>query len=192
MRSRQYRRGNEKFNANWRCARAVKAIPVAQLGRFRKLKLRPRARGDGQTTDKLSVVLFVAPTVANWLSRTLKEEKERKRDKAFALWLACHTQEEIAAAVEVTQNTISGWEKEFIEKCQGHNSINSPDFEVPIYNVWKQQTKTAGVNHFGNSEVRWLDNLLYLYTNPADIVVDPFAGSGSTIDLRACCAATGQ
>ena len=31
--------------------------------------------------------------------------------------------------------------------------------------------------------MRWLDNLLYLYTNPADIVVDPFAGSGSTIDL---------
>ena len=60
---------------------------------------------------------------------------------------------------------------------------NSQDFQVPIYNIWKQQTKTTGVNHFGNSEVRWLDNLLYLYTNPADIVVDPFAGSGSTIDL---------
>lgn len=31
--------------------------------------------------------------------------------------------------------------------------------------------------------MRWLENLLYLYTNPADIIVDPFAGSGSTIDL---------
>lgn len=95
----------------------------------------------------------------------------------------CHTQEEIAEAVDVPQNTISGWEKEFIEKSAANNSIFPADFEVPLYNVWKQQTKTAGVNHFGNSEVRWLDNLLYLYTNPADIVVDPFAGSGSTIDL---------
>jgi DNA modification methylase len=28
-----------------------------------------------------------------------------------------------------------------------------------------------------------LDNLLYLYTNPFDIIVDPFGGGGSTIDL---------
>jgi hypothetical protein len=34
------------------------------------------------------------------------------------------------------------------------------DFEVPLYNVWKQQKKTAGPDHYGNSEVRWVDNLL--------------------------------
>ena len=28
------------------------------------------------------------------------------------------------------------------------------DFDVPIYNVWKQQMKTSGLSHFGNSEVR--------------------------------------
>jgi len=56
-------------------------------------------------------------------------------------------------------------------------------FKPPIYNIWKQQDKTDGVSHFGNSEITWLDNLLYLYTKPFDIVVDPFAGGGSTIDL---------
>ncbi|MGI8567578.1 MAG: hypothetical protein ACR2KT_00050 [Methylocella sp.] len=35
-------------------------------------------------------------------------------------------------------------------------------------------------SHFGNSEVRWLDNLLYLYTKPFDVVVDTFA-SGETV-----------
>jgi DNA modification methylase len=50
------------------------------------------------------------------------------------------------------------------------------DFDPPIYNIWKQQDKTIGSSHFGNSEVRWLDNLLYLYTKPFDIVIDPFAG----------------
>ena len=58
-------------------------------------------------------------------------------------------------------------EDEFVKISAVDNFTNSPDFEVPIYNVWKQQTKTAGVNHFGNSEVRWLDNLLYLYQCPA-------------------------
>jgi hypothetical protein len=50
------------------------------------------------------------------------------------------------------------------------------EFDPPIYNIWKQQEKSNAVSHFGNSEVRWLDNLLYLYTNPFDIVVDPFVG----------------
>ncbi len=35
------------------------------------------------------------------------------------------------------------------------------------YNIWRQQVKTTGFKHFGNSEVRWVDNLLYLYTQPS-------------------------
>jgi hypothetical protein len=30
------------------------------------------------------------------------------------------------------------------------------DFELPIYNIWKQQEKTEGSDHFGNTEPRWL------------------------------------
>ena len=51
-------------------------------------------------------------------------------------------------------------------KTQQSAATHSTDFDVPIYNVWKQQTKTEGSSHFGNSEVHWLDNLLYLYTEP--------------------------
>ena len=66
------------------------------------------------------------------------------------------------------------------------------DFDAPLYNVWKQQEKTPGSGHYGNSEVRWLDNLLYLYTQPFDIVIDPFAGGGSTIEVcEEPCVATG-
>jgi hypothetical protein len=56
-------------------------------------------------------------------------------------------------------------------------------FKPPVYNIWKQQDKSNAVSHFGNSEITWVDNLLYLYTKPFDIVIDPFAGGGSTIDL---------
>jgi hypothetical protein len=28
------------------------------------------------------------------------------------------------------------------------------DFDPPIYNIWKQQSKSDGVRHFGNSEAR--------------------------------------
>jgi hypothetical protein len=67
-----------------------------------------------------------------------------------------------------------------IAKLHKTDGMHLTDFDPPIYNIWKQQSKTAGVNHFGNSELRWVDNLLYLYTKPFDIVVDSFAGGGST------------
>ena len=38
-------------------------------------------------------------------------------------------------------------------------------------------------SHPGNSHIDILDRLLYLYTEPYDIVMDPFAGGGSTIDI---------
>ena len=56
-------------------------------------------------------------------------------------------------------------------------------YQPPIYNIWRQKEKSNEVSHFGNSEISFLDNLLYLYTKPFDIVIDPFAGGGSAIDL---------
>lgn len=141
------------------------------------------ALGD-QAQKDIAAALGVSPaTVSGWLSRTIKEEKERKKDQARAMWMACATQDEIAEAVEVEQRTISNWEDDFRKNSEAEDFLNSRDFELPIYNVWKQQAKSNAVSHFGNSEPRWVENLLYLYTQPASIVVDPFAGSGSTIDV---------
>lgn len=44
-------------------------------------------------------------------------------------------------------------------KSDQANADHATDFQVPLYNVWKQQEKTAGSSHFGNSDVRWVDNL---------------------------------
>jgi DNA modification methylase len=78
------------------------------------------------------------------------------------------------------------WEEKRQAKIVEENTSNadhSADFAVPIYNVWKQQNKSEASEHFGNSEVAWVDRLLYLYTQPFDIVIDPFAGGGSTLDI---------
>lgn len=137
-----------------------------------------------QSQVEIAKALSVSPsTVSNWLSRTRKEEKEKKKAKAFDMWLACHTQEEIAAATEVAAGTVANFESEFLKNSTAEELRNWNDFEIPIYNVWKQQTKSNGVSHFGNSEQKWLENLLYFYTSPGDIVVDPFAGGASTIDV---------
>ncbi len=63
------------------------------------------------------------------------------------------------------------------------NHEHDQDFNIPLYSVWNFQAKTKGSDHFGNTEVTIVDNLLYRYTEPFDVVVDPFAGGGSTMDI---------
>lgn len=148
----------------------------------------------GATPDKerdakkkqLAKILSVSErTVRDWLSRVDKDSKEARDKRIFDLWLACWTFDEIANDVGVTKETVSTVCQKMAElpKSDKPAAEHATDFDPPIYNIWKQQTKSEGSSHFGNSETRWVDNLLYLYTEPFNIVVDPFAGGGSTIDI---------
>jgi hypothetical protein len=141
------------------------------------------ALGDQLQKDIAATLGVSEATISGWLSRTLKEEKERKKEKAFGMWLACHTQDEIGEVVEMSREAVSDWIAVFGKTSEAEEIPNWHNFDPPIYNVWKQQNKSNEIDHFGNSEPRWLENLLYLYTGPGDIVLDPFAGSGTTIDI---------
>jgi hypothetical protein len=143
----------------------------------------------GCTYEDIADTLSVGKKkVQEWLSKTVREEKDRRDKKIFAMWLACHSQQEIADDIRCDQATVqrtANGSMQTVLENRMHKSLaeHASDFAPPIYNVWRQREKTAGSSHFGNSEVRWLDNLLYLYTKPFDVVVDPFAGGGSTVDL---------
>lgn len=145
----------------------------------------------GFSYDEIAATLSVGKKkVSEWLARTVKEQKDKRDRKIREMWLACYTQEEIAEAcgcvVQTVNNVISEFSKSVLENQNGKEhtlASHATDFDPPLYNVWRQREKTSGSTHFGNSEVRWVDNLLYLYTQPFDVVVDPFAGGGSTIDI---------
>jgi len=142
---------------------------------------------------QLAKILSVSErTIRDWLSRVDKDSKEARNRKIFDLWLACYTQQEIAELVgdgsDAERKSVERTLGQFgnvadLSKTDAASADHANDFAVPIYNIWKQQEKTNNVGHFGNSEVRWVDNLLYLYTKPFDVVIDPFAGGGSTIDI---------
>lgn len=135
---------------------------------------------------QLAKILSVSDrTIRDWLSRIDKDSKEARDKRIFEMWLACSTMEEIAEATNVSKMEVSRVCNESAELPESYkpSANHQTDFDPPLYNIWKQQEKSNGSSHFGNSEVRWVDNLLYLYTKPFDIVVDPFAGGGSTIDI---------
>lgn len=143
---------------------------------------------DTKKKELASILSVSERTVRDWLSRIDKDTKDDRKKRIFEMWLACYTVEEIAAATGASKADVSGVCSESadlpnLNKLDKANAEHVTDFELPIYNVWKQQSKSEGSSHFGNSETRWVDNLLYLYTNPFDVVVDPFAGGGSTIDI---------
>jgi hypothetical protein len=139
--------------------------------------------------DIAKMVSVKKAVVIEWL-KPIKDKKDaEENEQIFNMWLACCTQDEIAEALEIPQQTITDKLKVLPGSFPGTKSVKLSNFDeyedVPLYTGagWTFSKKTNEVSHFGNSEVQIVDKLLYLFTNPYDIVVDPFAGGGSTIDI---------
>lgn len=148
----------------------------------------PEAQRDDKKKSLAKILSVSERTVRDWLSRIDKDSKEARKRKIFELWLAGNENTAIAKDVGCDEKHVREVIGEMadlpkLRKVDQNAANHESDFDPPIYNVWKQQTKSEGSSHFGNSESRWVDNLLYLYTQPFDVVIDPFAGGGSTIDV---------
>ncbi len=55
------------------------------------------------------------------------------------------------------------------------------DFTPQIYNIWSFAKNENETKHFGQIPYQIVENLLYAYTEPFDVVFDPFGG-GITIN----------
>ncbi|NUO10029.1 MAG: ParB/RepB/Spo0J family partition protein [Candidatus Brocadia sp.] len=135
---------------------------------------------------KLVKLLSVSErTMRNWLASIDNDIKERRDKKILNMWLTCHTHEEIADVVGLSRSQVGEILTESVKlpKSAETTANHLVDFEVPLYNVLKIKEKSGSSSLLGNTEPEILDNLLYLYTKPFDVVVDPFAGGGNTIDI---------
>jgi hypothetical protein len=63
-------------------------------------------------------------------------------------WMACCTQEEIAEVEDVHKDSVSEICRKMAELPKSDKSYadHATDFDPPIYNIWKQQTKTEGAS----------------------------------------------
>lgn len=75
---------------------------------------------------------------------------------------------------------IEDYDEELKEFVEHHQRLI--DFTPYIYNIWRQLEINNEMKHFGNFPIEYMENLLYYYTKPFDVVYDPFAGGGVTID----------
>jgi hypothetical protein len=128
--------------------------------------------------------------VSEWLSVILESEREARRERIREKYLRCYTEDEIAQAEQSSQPVVAREISDFYsEITTGKKRIevtfSESGWSDPVYNVWAFAKKTNEVDHFGNTEQRIVDNLLFLYTKPLEIVIDPFGGGGSTLEV--CC-----
>jgi hypothetical protein len=99
------------------------------------------------------------PAVRDWLSRIDKDDREKRDKRIFELLLSCHTYDEIADIEDISKSVISEKYTNLFDfakasKTEQIEAQHLADFDPPIYNIWKQQSKPDGVRHFGNSEAR--------------------------------------
>lgn len=111
-------------------------------------------------------------SVSNYLTDIDKRLREERKQKIFDMWMSCYSQEEIAATVELSRQAIDKEIKTYAisgslsEGGESRDFSQDADYAPPHFNIWTFGKKTNGVSHFGNSEQRIVDNLLYLYTEP--------------------------
>lgn len=140
----------------------------------------------GMGEEDLADLLSLKPsTLAKYLEKAKQEERERRQAQVWDLWLDCLNQTEIARIVGIKQNTVSDW----LSKVESDSDFDKPPSwterkprgNLQDGDVWRFPDNPDNPDYFGAMPPQVVENLLWLYTEPGQIVVDPFAGSGTTI-----------
>lgn len=149
----------------------------------RRNAIRMFTRENRSTQSEIARVLGVSKKKVNdWLKAIVTQEKKDREDTMWSMWLACHTQAEIAERVGLGQQAVAAFLQKIQKEFPENQSGIFRNFKPQIYTVWNFPKLTNEVKVFGSIPQEIIDNLLYYYTNPFDVIFDPFAGGGSTID----------
>ena len=168
---------------------AAHGLPMsgADKAQYAKRIWNATRKADQPNVEKrLIKVLSVSPSwLANVLSRSKKDRKADEQREMTRLWLAGFSQEEIAKRFGVDPATFRDFSKSvnFPKSLDFRTDPDFADIDRPLYDVWKAKKSSNTTKHPGQTEALFTDWLLYLYTKPGEMVVDPFAGGGTTIDV---------
>jgi hypothetical protein len=137
-----------------------------------------------RTTEIESLLAVSRDSVERWTKDARTFERRAAEARAYDLWLDCHTDVEIGRAVGTSNDTARRYRETFAESASAEHA-NAPKSRQD-FDVWNFGTTTddAGTgSYFGKMPPQVVENLLWLYTDPGQIVFDPFAGGGTTIDV---------
>ena len=131
---------------------------------------------------EIAGLLSIVPDKARQYCATARQdEKREQQERAWDLWLDCHDYRSIAGLIEngPDEVTIGRWVSSKRTEVQNEDAPESRQH----FDVWQFQSANGESSYFGKMPPQVVENLLWLYTQPGDIVMDPFAGGGTTIDV---------
>lgn len=146
-----------------------------------------------ETVGQLAKTLSVSDdTIERWTKAQRKSQTEEKERLILELHLRAEiTQQMIESKTGVPQTTISDKIIGFTENPQmrifgkdwglGEGEKDHDSQKPYLYNIWRL-AEAEEKRWFGRFPMIYMENLLYYYTEPFQIVYDPFAGSGTTVD----------
>ena len=149
------------------------------LRRIASLQLQGR---DGHNEDFLAMLANDAETLAKWSVPLTEAERIARNNAIFDHWLAGETSVSIAKKCHLSRRLIDGViENGKASRLKGLCHVEQP----PIYNVWNYGScdPRFGQDHPGRIPGQSIINLLLWLTKPFDVVIDPMAGGGTTIDV---------
>jgi len=164
------------------------AFHGSQLTLKEKRKAARRLYQDNhKNTSELKALLGVGrSTIDDWLKDLKKQEREERNQLIVDLYLACWTQEEIAQKLNIAIGTVNNALQNFRNSISGKTE---PPDSLQLTNVWNfpQCDDRYGLDYPGRIPGQIVENLLYYYTEPFDLVVDPMAGGGTTLIAAETC-----
>jgi hypothetical protein len=129
-------------------------------------------------------------TVQRWTKDARAAQAQERQSIAWDLWLDCMTQDEIAKRLDTKRPTVQTWidgKRQLSESITPGATDEKPWGNIQHFDVWQFPTtnrESGGQqSYFGAVPPQVLENLLWFYTEPGDVVVDLFAGSGTTVDV---------
>jgi len=144
------------------------------------------AEGDSPSKDELlnkkeetaKLLAVSEEKIRQWIKDILDKINDAKKQEAWDMWLVCCTEDEIAELLKVSEKTINNW---ISVKKQDIGKVQIFPESLQIYNIWNIGTRAKTDNEYpGRLPLDVMENILYYYTNPFDIVLDPMAGGGTT------------
>ncbi len=156
-----------------------------QLSGVEKKKWARHLYNKGVAEDEILNRLKISNTTLwAYLQDIKKKEEEDRNQRILDLYLAYQTQPAIAKDVGIDQATVSRTIDSFMQKSKLEN-LHTPPESLQYTNHWDFDgcDPSFGSKYPGRLPGQIIENLLWYYTEPFDVVFDPMAGSGTTIDV---------
>lgn len=163
-----------------------------QLSRKEKRVWGERLFRNGFEKKRIAKELSVSERAVNrWVKHIEDEQREEIIRLIMELYLQCYSEneivEELARRGIVLADTQEAARKK-VERKVGQirqmSKMSNPPDSIQYYNVWKTfQLSDDQLRYPGQIPEELIENLLWYYTEPDQIVLDPMAGSGVVGDV---------